>query len=79
MMYVWVSSWYISLNVVVCMPLWWDEDMLPVRAFAPGRRVFMMVLLPTPELPERSDILPERSERRGEMPWPWSADSRSVV
>mgnify|MGYP003289082834 CR=1 FL=1 len=47
---------YISLNVVVCIPLWCADEMAPVRAISLPKMAFNNVDLPTPELPEKLKV-----------------------
>ena len=49
---------YISEKVVVCIPLWCELDISPVFAELLGTIWLIMVDLPTPELPDKSEILP---------------------
>ena len=48
------------------MPLWWAEDIAPVRAISLPKIAFSNVDLPTPELPDRRVTLPSKIEAIGE-------------
>ena len=61
-------------KVVVCRPLRWLSEMLPVRSASPGSSVPTSVDLPTPELPATSVVQPVTSARTASSPVPSSVE-----